>query len=81
MGSTEAYLKAADMGEPAAYNNLAIMYAHGKGVKPDKEKARQYYKKACAMGVSSSCQALKRLKHKSTRTKPCLERRENDKCG
>ncbi|CRF48536.1 hypothetical protein HHE03_00940 [Helicobacter heilmannii] len=41
------------------------MYEYGKGVKRDKEKARQHYQKACKMSLDDSCYALKRLKHKN----------------
>lgn len=41
-----------------ALNNLGVMYASGKGVEADQEKANEYYKKAAEMGSARSMKNL-----------------------
>lgn len=40
---------------------LGAMYYNGKGVKVDKEKTKELYKKACDMGLGRGCKVYKML--------------------
>ena len=42
----EWYLKAADLGNAYAMNNIGVMYRNGWGVEKDLDEANKWYKKA-----------------------------------
>jgi TPR repeat protein len=54
--------RACDAGHASSCAQLATAYVLGRGVAPDAERARGLYKKACAAGEESACEALKLTK-------------------
>ena len=48
------YGKAAEQGDAAAQNNLAIMYQLGNGVRQDYRQARSWYEKAAEQGDAAA---------------------------
>jgi TPR repeat protein len=48
----EFYLKAAELGNPAAQNNVAYLYEHGLGGPVDAAEAARWYKQAAEQGFS-----------------------------
>ena len=55
------YEKACNLGHFDGCNNLAIMYAEGKGVKSDNAKAKEFFKKICEGGIKMGCENLEFL--------------------
>ncbi|WP_413641437.1 tetratricopeptide repeat protein [Oceanisphaera sp. IT1-181] len=47
--------KAAALGEHSAFTNLGALYEHGYGIAPDKNKAKELYKKGCAEDNQQGC--------------------------
>lgn len=47
--------KSCKKGNGISCENLAFMYENGQNVSEDEDKAEYLYKKACSLGVSSSC--------------------------
>lgn len=54
-GSLETYMKACDLGDTGACNNLGIMYVKGKEVKQDYLKAKEIFEKSCNSGDAEGC--------------------------
>jgi TPR repeat protein len=52
---------AADRGSAAAMRNLGIMYETGQGVRADRRRAIDYYRKAAEAGDDSARSELERL--------------------
>ena len=52
--SMEWYRKAAEAGEPKAWERIGSMYDHGEGVPVDYAEARRYYDKAVQAGVANA---------------------------
>ena len=50
----EYYELAAELGDPLALNNLALMYEEGKGVEIDYDKAKEFYEKSYSLKTSAS---------------------------
>ena len=42
-------------GKPNSCYKLALMYIHGKGVKKDNDKHREYLERACKRGHGEAC--------------------------
>ena len=61
-GSLSKKYSAIELMENACYN-LANHYFNGWGVRQDKSKALQYYKKACDLGNKDGCENYQRLKN------------------
>ena len=55
------YLQAALGGNPSAQYNPAIMYIKGEGVRPDRQKAMEWFEKAATNGSTEAQEALKKL--------------------
>ena len=55
------YEKAAAGGHVQAQNSLAYMYKTGRGVRANKDKAREWYNKAAAQGDEVALDALRHL--------------------
>lgn len=53
--------KAANQGNPEAQNALGYIYANGKGVPVDNEKAISWYKQAAAQGDYKAHETLKKF--------------------
>ena len=52
----------ANQGYAAAQNNLGVMYAEGRGVSKDDDKAVEWYRKAADQGYERAIHALKLLR-------------------
>lgn len=58
-GSLETHVKACDLGDTGACNNLGIMYVKGKEVKQDYLKAKEIFEKSCNAGDAEGCKKYK----------------------
>lgn len=59
--SVELFTKAANNKVALAKYNLGVAHARGDGVKQDKDKAVQWFKKACESGVQEGCDSYDSL--------------------
>jgi TPR repeat protein len=55
------YEKAAAQGNPRAWNNLGVLYEAGLGIKANRAKAIEYYRRAAAANDDLAIQNMKRL--------------------
>jgi TPR repeat protein len=63
------YRNAADQGDPAAQNNLGIMYKDGQGVPQDYAEALRLFSKGCRTALRrSAVQSWQRLQGRTGRT-------------
>lgn len=67
------YHKAAELGCPSAYNNMANMYMTGQGVERDTKKTKQYYEHAAMGGMAVARYSLGRLEGRAGNTKRALK--------
>lgn len=47
--------KGCELKDSASCNILGVAYEDGKGVKQDYKKAKEYYGKACDLGLQNAC--------------------------
>jgi uncharacterized protein len=57
----EEYLKKAEQGDADAQHRLGLMYANGRGVAKDYEKAAEWYLKAALQGYADARDALENI--------------------
>ena len=65
----EFYEKSCNLNYDKGCNNLAIMYAEGKGVAADIAKAKELFDKSCAKGLKVACENAEFLKPETNKTK------------
>ncbi|UZJ42776.1 hypothetical protein OO006_09600 [Prosthecochloris sp. SCSIO W1101] len=58
------YKLAAAEGNPEAQYNIGVMYYNGQGVGQDKEKAKEWFGKACDNGFQRGCDKFRELDKK-----------------
>ena len=56
--------KACDSGEARGCFNLGFLYENGQGVKQDFPTAKQYFGKACDLGLQLRCNSYRKLNEK-----------------
>ena len=62
--AAELWQKACDSGEAWGCAILGVFYQDGKGVKQNFSTAKQYYGKACDLGLQPGCDNYKKLNEK-----------------
>ena len=55
----ESYKKACNLKDAGACNNIGYFYEYGLGVKQNRPLAKQYYGKACDLGLQLGCDNYK----------------------
>ena len=50
-----------DLSDSVACYNLGVSYKKGQGVKQNLKKAKDYYGKACDLGIQQGCDMYKKL--------------------
>ena len=50
-----------DLNDSVACYNLGVSYKNGQGVKQNLKKAKDYYGKACDLGIQQGCDMYKKL--------------------
>ena len=56
--------KACDSGDAGGCHNLGLVYEEGQGVRQDFSTAKQYYGKACDLGLQLGCDNYRDLSKK-----------------
>lgn len=62
--AAQLYAKTCEMGNGGGCYNLGNLYAQGRGVKEDKNAAKNYLKKACEMESELVCDRYKDFNQK-----------------
>ena len=62
--AVELFKKDCDSGNAKGCYNLGVSYNNGRGVKQDFSIAKQYYGKACDLGLQLGCDDYRRLNEK-----------------
>jgi hypothetical protein len=60
--SADLWLRACDGGDVTACVELGKVYAAGRGVRVDRERAAALYKRACDAGFQMGCDGLRQLR-------------------
>ena len=62
--AAELYQKACDGGDAGGCFGLGFLYEYGQGVKQNFSTAKQYYGKACDLGLQLECDNYRMLNEK-----------------
>lgn len=62
--AAQLWQKACDGGEALSCGGLGDLYAEGKGVRQNFSTAKQYYGKACDLGLQVGCDNYRKLNEK-----------------
>jgi hypothetical protein len=62
MRSADLWLRACDGGDYTACAELGKLYAAGRGVRADHERASILYRRACDAGLTMGCDGLRQLR-------------------
>ena len=62
--AAELWQKACDGGSAVGYFNLGVLYGNGQGIRQNFSTAKQYFGKACDLGLQPGCDNYKKLNEK-----------------
>lgn len=71
----EYYNKAANLGEPLAFNNLGVLYENGYGFEQDFSNAIEFYEKAVDFDCLNAKDNLNSFKHRTKNKKITISKK------